>query len=84
VSEVHLTLPPDLFEAIAARAAELVQPADRGGYVTAKTAAAMLDCDTRRIYKLTRSGRLPAYREGGRVLLRRSDVEALVEPQEGS
>jgi excisionase family DNA binding protein len=77
MSELRLTFPPDVLEAIAARAAELVDVPDTGGYITAKSAAAILDCDSRRVYKLIRSGRLTPYREGGRVLLLRSDVLAL-------
>jgi excisionase family DNA binding protein len=79
--ELRFSLPADLFEAIAARAAELVRSAHGGGYMTPKQAAAYLACEPRRIYKLKRSGRLRTFKEGGRLLLLRSDLDALLEEQ---
>lgn len=49
----------------------------RGPYMTPDEAAAFLRCDRKRIYDLASSGRLGRYREGRRLLLMRSEVEAI-------
>jgi excisionase family DNA binding protein len=75
-----LSLPDDVVEAIAERAAELVleQLGDRGHvreFLTVAEAAELLRCEPQRIYELTSDGRLPKVKDGGRVLIRRRDVD---------
>ncbi len=48
-----------------------------GPYMTANEAADFLRCTRKRIYDLTSDGRLVRYGEGRRLLLKRSEVEAL-------
>jgi excisionase family DNA binding protein len=80
---VQLALPPEVLEAIARRAAELVLE-HRGGagdvpeLLTVPEAAAYLRCDRQRIYQLRSDGRLPRTSEGGRALVRRVDLDGLV------
>jgi excisionase family DNA binding protein len=83
VSEpVQLLLPPEAIEAIAQRAAELVlaqlparQPSP---YLSVDEAAVYLRCTKQRVYDLVSAGRLPRHKDGARLLLRRSDLDALV------
>lgn len=79
---VQLALPPEVVEAIARRAAELVLE-DRGAgdvreLLTVSEAAEYLRCSRQRIYELRSSGRLPKTMEGGRALVRRVDLDGLV------
>jgi excisionase family DNA binding protein len=74
-----LEFPDELVESIARRAAEFVSPPALSPYMTTEQAADYLACGVKRIYKLVSSGRLVPYREGGRLLFLRTDVEGLVE-----
>jgi hypothetical protein len=46
--------------------------------LSVREAALALRCKPRRIYDLRSSGRLPKTTEGGRAVVRRSDIDALV------
>jgi excisionase family DNA binding protein len=76
-----LHLPPEVVEAIAQRAAEIV--AERGtpeadGFLDAAGAADFLACGTSRIYSLVSAGRLPVHRDGSRLLFDRAELRAYV------
>jgi excisionase family DNA binding protein len=79
---VILEIPPEVLEAIARRAAELVLEHRGGGdareLLTVPEAAEYLRCSRQRIYELRSSGRLPKTSEGGRALVRRADIAGLV------
>ena len=73
-----LEFPPDLIEAIAYRAAELLrerepEPLD---YMRPQEAADYMRCSTQRIYDLTSAGRLRVCKDGSRNLYRRVDLDA--------
>ena len=48
-------------------------------YYTAEEAAEYLRCKVERIYNLVSDERLPRRKEGGRLLFKREDLDALVE-----
>jgi excisionase family DNA binding protein len=86
---LELSVPESLVERIAERAAALVlarlQEAADGAasrYVTVEQAAALYQCKPQRIYELLSSGRLTRIKEGGRVLLLRSELEGRLERDE--
>jgi excisionase family DNA binding protein len=77
----EVTLGPELVEQLVAAAAERVLtelPDPASEFVSPKTAARLLDCDQQRIYDLISAGRLSRLKVGGRTLLRRREVLALV------
>lgn len=47
-------------------------------YLTPVEAAELLRCSRQRIYDLLSAGRLRRYKDGSRVLLRRSEIESYV------
>ena len=55
-----------------------------GGMLTPEHAAEFLDCSRRRVYDLVESGRLPARRDGRRVLIARRSLEAYLRLGGGS
>lgn len=73
-----LVVPPDLAEAIAERAAEIVseQVAEPEPWIGVAQAAEHLACGTSRIYSLVSANRIPFERDGSRLLLRRSALDA--------
>lgn len=81
-----LTLPPELLEAVARRTAEIVLErlgADGRGksatpWLSVHEAAVYLRCDRQRIYEMRCDGRLTAHKEGGRAVVARAELEALV------
>ncbi len=80
--EVTFALPPELLEAIAARAAELVE--DRVAeapepWLDVHEAAEYLRCKPQRIYDLVSQGRLRHRKDGRRLLFRRSELDAYLE-----
>jgi excisionase family DNA binding protein len=85
VSDTRLTLdvPPDLVEAIAQRAAEIVAarlgPAEREPWMNSEQAAAYLGCKRQRIHELVHERRLTYRKDGSRLLFRPSDLERYVE-----
>jgi excisionase family DNA binding protein len=74
-------LEPDDLEALAERLRPLLglrAPEDDDDLLTADEAAEMLRCKRQRIYDLRHQGELRAFRDGRRVLFRRSDVRAFL------
>ncbi len=77
-----LTIPAELIERIAERAAELVlerldgHPGERSRFLTVAEAAEYLRCSRQRIHDLTSAGRLTRHRDGRRVLITRADLDA--------
>jgi excisionase family DNA binding protein len=86
VKQLAFTLPPELVEAIAQRAAEIVleQLAERAEgewpeYMTPQQAGRYIGATAQRIYDLRSAGRLPrAFNDGGRALIKRSDLDEYV------
>lgn len=83
--KLELELPDGVVEAIARRAAELVlerieipAPAAGSPWLTTGQAAEYLSCAEQRIYDLRTSGRLTRFKEGGRVMIARSELDLLV------
>lgn len=77
----EITVPAELVEVIAARAAELVripQP-EPDGYLDVKGAAEFLSCPVSRIYALVSSRRMPHHRDGSRLLFDRTELRKYVE-----
>jgi excisionase family DNA binding protein len=84
-----LTLPPEAVEAIARRAGELVlEQLRRNGqraeakYLTVDEAAELYRCKPQRIYELVSARKLTSLKEGGRLLLLRSELEQRLERRE--
>lgn len=81
-SALALVLPPEFVEAVAQRAAELVaaQVAPAADtWLDVDGAARHLACGRRRIYDLHSQRRIPAHKDGSRLLFRRSELDAYVE-----
>ena len=73
-----LDLPPELVEAIAERAAELVleqAPAQSERWVGTRDAADYLGCSPGRLHNLTSAGRIPHHREGGRLVFSTRELD---------
>lgn len=81
--EQTITVPPELLEAIATRAAELVAerlPAEAdSGFLDVAGAAEFLSCPRSRLYSLVSAGRIPHHRDGSRLLFDRAELRAYVE-----
>ena len=81
--EIMLTMTAEQVDVIAAQVAARMgaTPANSPApdLMTPREAAAYLRCARRRIYDLVSAGRLPRLREGGRLLVRRADLDRLVE-----
>lgn len=83
--KIEASIPPEYIEAIAQRAAEIVlerqssSGGDVGELLTVEEAAAYLRCKPQRIYDLRTSRRLPSTSEGGRAIVRRGDLDRLVQ-----
>jgi excisionase family DNA binding protein len=81
VNEITVTLPDDLVERIAARAAAIViehQARDRDGWLNVEEAARHLACPTSRIYALVSKRAIPFEKDGSRLLFRRTDLDTFV------
>jgi excisionase family DNA binding protein len=72
-----------LVEAVALRVAELLltqqRPAEPEPYIGVEEAARYLACDRQRIYDLRSQRRLRCIKDGGRLLTRRSWIDAYLE-----
>jgi hypothetical protein len=71
----------ELFDRVADRVVrrlEAREPTPRTELLSVPEAAAVLRCKPQRIYDLRSAGRLPRTVEGGRAVVRRSDLERLV------
>lgn len=78
---LNLSVPVELIEQVAARAAELVdaRPAEPDGYLDVKGAAKFLSCPVSRIYALVSAHRIPHHRDGSRLLFDRAELRQYVE-----
>ena len=77
-----LPVPPELLEAIAARAAELIEDRRREEaepWIGVEEAAEYLACKPQRVYDLTSQGRLEHRKDGRRLLFRRPWLDAYLE-----
>jgi excisionase family DNA binding protein len=82
-SGVLLTLPPEVVETIARRAAELVAHQQRhdpppSPLLTVPEAAELLRCRRHRIDDLLSQRRLTRYKDGSRTLVSRAEIEAYI------
>jgi excisionase family DNA binding protein len=81
---LELTLPPEVLEALAQRAAELVVgmvaagPARAEPWISVEQAAAHLCCPKSRVYSLVSARRIPYQKDGSRVLFKASELDAWV------
>lgn len=77
-----IELPPELVDAIAERAAQLVaerQAAALEPWWSVEQAAEYLACKPKRVYDLCSQRRVPFVKDGSRTLLRREDLDAYLE-----
>jgi excisionase family DNA binding protein len=83
-ARLHIDLPDELVERIAELAAAIVlerleaQRPPASEYLTVLEAAELLRCRRQRVDNLLSAGRLTRFKEGGRTLLLRAEVEGLV------
>jgi len=63
------------------RRLEASEPRGEGELLSVSEAARVLRCKPQRIYDLRSAGRLPRTVEGGRAVVRRSDLDRLVEEE---
>lgn len=75
---MNLTLDDEAVQEIAARAAEIVRAELRASepHMDADEAGRYIGSNARRIYDLITAGKLPDLRDGRKVLVRRSDLDA--------
>jgi excisionase family DNA binding protein len=85
-TELGLVIPPALLESISRRVLELLAEGGRlpesapvSEFMNVVEAAAYLRCDRQRIYDLVSARRLPKFKDGSRVLIRRADLVAYLE-----
>ena len=76
---LSVSLPRELVEIVAERAAELVE--ERNGarvepWIDVREASAHLACPRSRIYALVSARRIPHRKDGSRLLFRRSELDA--------
>ena len=80
---VEIDFPPQLVEAVAQRAAELVRADSAAAvppspYMTVAEAAEYLRCDRHRIYDLLSARRLSKRKDGSRVLVLLAELDSYV------
>lgn len=87
-SAVSFDLPPALFESIARRVVEILAeegranvPASLPEFLNVDETAEYLRCNRQRVYDLLSSRRLPRCKDGARVLVRRTDLDAYIASQ---
>jgi excisionase family DNA binding protein len=81
-SALSLAFPPELVEAIAERAAEMLAERQRPAaheLMSVDEAAELLRCRRQRVYDLLSQGRLPHLKDGARVLIRRAEILSYLE-----
>jgi hypothetical protein len=79
--KLTLDVPPEIFEAIAQRAAEIVRAAQGPSstrWLDSKAAAEHLCCTTARIHDLVALGKLIPRRDGRRLLFDRAELDAYI------
>ena len=79
-----LVVPPDLVEAIAERAAELVAErvdagSDDGWLRGAERIAAYIDAKPDRVYALASARRIPVHKDGSALVARKSELDRWIE-----
>jgi len=77
--DVRVTLPAHAVGALAAVLAQRAPkqpPPEPSPYLTVAEAAVYLQASRQRVYDLISSRRLPRYKDGARVLIRRSDLNS--------
>lgn len=82
MSELPLSVGPAFIEKLATHLAEQLEPRlspPREPYLNADEAAEYLACSRRRIYDLVECGAVNSFRDGRRLLLKRSDLDAYVD-----
>jgi excisionase family DNA binding protein len=85
VPGLSVSVPPELVEAIAQRAAEIVleqrgEPFDAAaGFLDVAGAAEFLACEPGRIYSLVSARRIPHHRDGTRLLFDRDELREYVQ-----
>jgi len=75
---MRLALEQSDIEAIAARVAALLSSDAAPPWLNTEGAAAYMACPVSRIRKLTMTGDLPSYKEGGRRLYRRDELDRFI------
>ena len=75
---MRIALDPEDIEAIASCVAELIAVKDVSPWLNTKGAAAYLACPVSRIQKLDMTGDVPSYKEGGRRVYKRSELDAFI------
>lgn len=72
-----ITLPPEFVEAVALKVAEILSAREAPEpWIGVDAAARHLSCGRSRIYALVSANRIPHRKDGSRVLLRRSELDA--------
>src|SRR6266508_2115920 len=74
-----VVLSPEKFEALARRAAELLEEGRDDGFTNVDGAARFLATTPKAIYHLVERRKLPHHRKGGRLLFDRAELRAWVE-----
>ena len=64
-----------LAQANGASSGAVAEGAERSPWLSVASAAAYLDWPRQRLYKLTASGEIPHYKQDGRLLFRRDELE---------
>ena len=77
MTELRLEIPDEIVERIAARVAELLEPAPEG-WLDVEAAAEYLTAPKSRIYDLVAQERVECRRDGRRVLFRREWLDAAI------
>lgn len=75
---MQLALEPSDIEAIASRVADLIAARETSPWLNTEGAAEYMACPVSRIRKLTSTEELPSYKEGGRRLYKRSELDAFI------
>lgn len=77
--QLTVALPPAMIEEVAHYVLELLDERDGDDcWLNAESASKYLDCPISRIYELCRRGVMPHEKDGSRLLLRRSELDAWV------
>ncbi|MEJ7785505.1 MAG: helix-turn-helix domain-containing protein [Solirubrobacteraceae bacterium] len=76
--ELAVAVSPELVEAVARRAVELLaeRTAEPEPWIAVPAAAEHIAAPTSRVYALASAGRIPCVRDGSRLLFRRSALDA--------
>ncbi len=80
MSELRFTIPAELLDEIARRVVDLLHdrtsdPAPSSPWLSVAEAAEYLRCKPKRVYDLVSQQRLPGHHDGGRLLLRRDEID---------